>query len=80
MASIESLKALNHLSELDLSLNPVVDTENYRLRMIVMLPQLRKLDEQDITEAEQLAAVEFRQQQEEIAAAAAAAAVAEDEN
>jgi hypothetical protein len=73
MESIETLKSLEHLSELDLSLNPVVDSDNYRLQMLISFPQLKKLDGQLISDDERLAAVDLKQQQLADAAAAAAA-------
>ncbi|TMW64841.1 hypothetical protein Poli38472_009008 [Pythium oligandrum] len=70
MEAIDKLIQLEQLSELDLGLNPVTDTENYRLEMILMLPHLRKLDGELITDAERIAAVELKAQREAAAAEA----------
>ncbi|GLD93517.1 hypothetical protein PINS_up002109 [Pythium insidiosum] len=70
--SIEKLSTLEKLSELNLAQNPVVDSENYRLHMLIMLPQLQKLDGELVTEADRLAAVALKREREAAEAAAAA--------
>ncbi|KAJ0394858.1 hypothetical protein P43SY_002499 [Pythium insidiosum] len=72
MDAIEKLSSLEKLSELNLSQNPVVDSENYRLQMLIMLPHLQKLDGELVTEADRLAAVALKREREAAEAAAAA--------
>ncbi|XP_067853909.1 centrosomal protein of 72 kDa-like isoform X4 [Heptranchias perlo] len=50
---ISSLRHLNNLKELDLRLNPVTrNEENYRLCVICLLPNLKKLDDRPVRESE----------------------------
>ena len=49
---VHFLKDLKELRTLWLSQNPITQDSNYRLRVIKILPQLKKLDELDITEDE----------------------------
>uniref|UniRef100_K3WUA5 U2A'/phosphoprotein 32 family A C-terminal domain-containing protein n=1 Tax=Globisporangium ultimum (strain ATCC 200006 / CBS 805.95 / DAOM BR144) TaxID=431595 RepID=K3WUA5_GLOUD len=66
--SIETLEALGALSQLpqlievDLSGNPVAETPNFRLLLLLQIPGLQKLDDVTITEAERLAAVDLKEQ------------------
>lgn len=60
MDGLESLTQLSSLTTLDLSGNPVVETENYRLQVILLVPHLKKLDDIVITDDERFAAVELK--------------------
>ncbi|XP_078068134.1 uncharacterized protein LOC144493107 [Mustelus asterias] len=54
---LSSLHHLNNLKELDLRLNPVTrNEENYRLYVIHLLPNLKKLDDRPVRESERKAA------------------------
>jgi hypothetical protein len=68
LESLAKLSALEKLSDLDLSENPVNGIDNYRLSLIILIPNLRKLDGTPVTEEERQAAVELKQQREEAAA------------
>ncbi|KAF1328914.1 Protein phosphatase 1, partial [Globisporangium splendens] len=63
--TLEALSQLPQLSEVDLSGNPVVETPNYRLLLLLQVPSLRKLDSVAITEAERLAAVDLKEQMQQ---------------
>ncbi len=54
--------------------NAITEIENYRLDMILLLPQLKKLDEIFVTEDERVKAIKLKQQREEAAKVAAEAA------
>jgi hypothetical protein len=68
LESLAKLSALEKLSDLDLSENPVNGIDNYRLSLIILIPNLKKLDGTPVTEEERQAAVELKQQREEAAA------------
>ncbi|MBN3279615.1 CEP72 protein, partial [Polyodon spathula] len=52
------LRNLTALTELDLRLNPVVKSEpDYRLFIVHMLPNLRKLDDRPVRDSERKAAI-----------------------
>mmetsp|Transcript_8847 Transcript_8847/g.13130 ORF Transcript_8847/g.13130 Transcript_8847/m.13130 type:complete len:254 (+) Transcript_8847:45-806(+) len=52
LAQISYLTNLSNLRVLWLSGNPCSDVKDYRLKVIAILPQLEKLDEGDVTDAE----------------------------
>lgn len=52
LAEIKYLKNLPYLHTLWLNENPCADHPNYRYHVISQLPELRKLDNQEISEAE----------------------------
>lgn len=68
---MEKLSGLPMLQELNLKGNPVADVENYRLSVILLVPTLTKLDDEQVTDDERLAAVDYRQQKEAEPAATA---------
>nr|XP_054771034.1 centrosomal protein of 72 kDa-like [Lytechinus pictus] len=61
ISSIQELKRLRHntsLQEIDLRLNPVTKNEpDYRLYLVHMLPNLRKLDDRSVRESERKTAL-----------------------
>ena len=62
ISDLDELKHLVHLPNLSviwLTDNPIASLDNYRLRTIALLPQLRKLDETDISPEEREAAKAF---------------------
>ncbi|DBA04992.1 TPA: hypothetical protein N0F65_006994, partial [Lagenidium giganteum] len=69
-AALETLAALEQLGDLNLSGNPIADSENYRLSVIILLPNLKQLDGVPVTDQERLAALELKAQREAEAAAA----------
>lgn len=65
LEALDKLSLLTSLRDLDLSDNPVAETENYRLLLLIQLPNLTTLDGVAITEDERLAAVDLKQQRAE---------------
>lgn len=75
ITSLESLKLLSHLVHLEELLcaeNPIAEEGDYRVEALVILPNLKMLDEEPYEDEEREEAAEIRRQREEAAAAAAA--------
>ena len=77
VAEVGKLNSLPNLRNLNLSDSPVSGTDNYRIEVIILLPRLKNLDEERITEEERTEAAELVATR--AAEAAAAAAAAEEE-
>ena len=56
--------------------NPISDTDNYRLELLIRLPSLSKINNEDVTDTERSHAVHLKVEQQ---AAAEAAAEADEE-
>lgn len=64
MPDVSMLRELDCLKSLDLTGNPVTQTENYRLNVIILLPNLSILDTIPIEKDEVLKAAVFKQERE----------------